>query len=172
MKKEIEINNEGLEEFQKAGIVIGNLLMLSWIVLGSISIGFLNRPIALVYMVIALVMVYIVLRKLVCTNCYYYGKWCATGWGKLSSMMFKKGDIENFSTCNGIKIVPFFFGLLILVPLVSIIVSIILGFSPEKVAVLSLLIFTAVYSGGTNRKNACARCKMNLICPGSPMKSK
>ncbi|MDD4127109.1 MAG: hypothetical protein PHV39_05415, partial [Methanomicrobium sp.] len=31
-----------------------------------------------------------------CTDCYYYGKRCAFGKGKLSALLFKKGNPEKF----------------------------------------------------------------------------
>lgn len=32
-----------------------------------------------------------------CVNCYYYGKVCAFGKGKLSALLFKKGDPQKFT---------------------------------------------------------------------------
>jgi hypothetical protein len=35
--------------------------------------------------------------KTSCVDCYYYGKWCALGKGKLASLLFKKGDPLRFA---------------------------------------------------------------------------
>jgi len=86
-----------LEQYPKSSAVIGNLAMLLWITLGTIACWFFSPLIAGIYLAFAVLMVFIVLRKLVCTNCCYYGKWCSIGWGKLSAVFFKKGDIEKFS---------------------------------------------------------------------------
>jgi hypothetical protein len=106
------------------------------------------------------------LRKAVCTHCYYYGKWCSAGWGKLSALLFSQGDIARFNTCIGTKSAPFVYGLLLLVPLVFGVISLIQKFTLAKIIVLALLLFVAIYSGTVNRKKACAICKMKLICPG------
>jgi len=112
-------------------------------------------------------MIFVVLRKLVCTNCYYYGKQCALGWGKLSALFFSQGSIDQFSTCVGIKAAPITYGLLTLIPLVFCIVALVQEVTVLKVVVLVLLLAVSVYSGAISRKMACTNCKMRLICPGS-----
>ena len=42
MKTESKIYEQGLEEYPKVGIFIGNLLMLIWIALGTIGCWFLS----------------------------------------------------------------------------------------------------------------------------------
>ena len=170
MNAEIKICEQGLEEYSKTGIVLGNLAMALWIALGTIACWFFSPLLAWIYLLFAIVMVGIVLRKLVCTNCYYYGKWCCTGWGKLSALFFKKGNIENFDKSIGIKLAPLTYGLLSLIPVVLIVFSIIRGFTMSKVVVLLLLLLISFYSGAIGRKKACANCKMRLICPGSAVK--
>ena len=163
---EIELYQDGLEEHPKSKIIFANIMMVFWIALGTIACWFLAPLIAWIYLAIAVVMVFIVLRKLVCTNCYYYDKWCSIGWGKLSALFFKRGDIENFKTSIGLKLAPLTYGLLSLVPLILVVVSIFLQFSINKIIVLVLLLLVSFYSGSIGRKSACAKCKMKLICPG------
>jgi len=116
-------------------------------------------------------MVYIVLRKLVCRNCYYYDKWCALGWGKISAKMFKKGNLNDFTKSSGLKFAPAVYGLMMFIPIIAIIISIILVFDYTKVGILILLILFSIYSAGIGRKAACSKCKMNPACPGSAVKS-
>lgn len=170
MNDETKIYDQGLEEYPKAGIVLGNLMMIVWIALGTIACWFLYSLIAWIYLAFAIIMVFIVLRKLVCINCYYYDRWCCTGWGKLSALFFKKGNIEELSTNTDIKLAPFTYGFLSIVPIILIIVSIIQEFSISKVIVLVLLLSISFYSGAISRKKSCEKCKMKLICPGSAVK--
>ncbi|RLG15370.1 MAG: hypothetical protein DRN71_01440 [Candidatus Nanohalarchaeota archaeon] len=93
---------------------------------------------------------------MVCTNCYYYAKWCSTGWEKLSCAFFKKGKIENFKTSTCIKIAPFTYGLLTLVPITLLIISLIQQYSAFKFTVLALFLSVSVYSDAISRKKACA----------------
>jgi len=170
MKNEIKIYEQGLEEYPKVGIVLGNLTMIIWIALGTLGCWFLYPPVAWIYLAFAIIMVFVVLRKLVCINCYYYGKWCGIGWGKLSALIFKKGSIKKFNTSIGLKLAPITYGLLTLIPLIVVVISIIQGFTISKIVVLILLLLISFYSGTISRKKTCAECKMRLICPGSAVK--
>ena len=166
----MELFDEGLGEYPRINALIGNFFMLVWIVLGTIACWLLYPPVAWFYFVFSMTMVYIVLRKLVCTNCYYYDKWCCIGWGKLSALFFKKGDIEKFAEGPGIKVAPFVYGSLTLVPLVFLVISMFSGFAPFKLLILVLLLLVGFYSSGVSRKKSCANCRMRLICPGSAVK--
>lgn len=171
MKKEFKIYEPGLEEHPKSGAILGNFLMLLWIALGTIGCWFLEPIIAWVYLVFAIVMVFIVLRWLVCTKCYYYGKWCPIGWGKLSALLFKRGNIEDFDKSIGVRLAPMTYGLLTLVPLVCIVVSMIQDFAIPKVIVLVALLLLSAYSGTISRRSSCKKCRMRSICPGCAVKS-
>lgn len=165
------IFEQGLEKHPGAGIILGNLIMLLWIVLGTLACWFLSPLVAWIYLAVALLMVYVVLRRLVCTNCYYYDKWCGTGWGKLAALLFKPGTIEKFPTSIGIRLAPITYGLLSLIPLVLVVISIIQAFTVPRLVVLLLLLAVSVYSGGISRKKGCVNCKMRLICPGCAVKN-
>jgi hypothetical protein len=156
-----------LEQHPKATITLANLAMAIWIASGTAACWFLHPIIAWVYLAVALITVGVVLRRLVCVNCYYYGKWCGTGWGKLAALFFKAGDMEKFSTSIGVKLAPLTYGLLSLIPIVLIIVSIVLEFTVAKIIVLAVLLLVSVYSAFLSRKRGCVNCKMKLACPGS-----
>jgi hypothetical protein len=170
MKQKKTLFEEGPDEFPVLKVVQGNLLMVIWILLGGIGCWLFHPLAAWIYLAVAVVMVYIVLRRLVCTNCDYYGKRCALGWGKLSALMFRQGSIELFAGSIGVKLAPVTYGLLSLVPLVFIIISLVQGFAVVKVVVLVLLLLISVYSGGISRRKGCADCRMKLICPGAATK--
>jgi len=170
MRTMVDIYEEGLEEFPRAGILLGNLLIVIWIALGTVACYFFNHIIAWVYLGAALLMVFVVLRRLVCVNCYYYGRWCPTGWGRLSALLFKQGDIEKFGGSPGLKLAPVTYGLLTLVPLVLGTISAVRDFAAIKPVVLAAILVIGFYSGSIGRKKACARCRMKLCCPGSVAK--
>jgi hypothetical protein len=170
MNQENKLFEKGAAEFPIAKVIQGNLLMILWMLLGGIGCWLFNPLAAWIYLAVVVVMVYIVLRRLVCTNCDYYGKRCALGWGKLSALMFKQGSIELFAGSIGVKLAPVTYGLMSLVPLVFIIISLIQGFAAVKVVVLVLLLLISVYSGGISRRKGCAECRMKLICPGAATK--
>src|SRR4030042_5482935 len=167
MKFEPQIYEQGFEKFPKSQIVLGNLLMLLWIALGTAACWFLYPIAAWIYLTIALLMVFVVLRWLVCTNCYYYGKWCSTGWGKLTALLFKKGSVDKFSKSAGIKLAPLTYGMLSLIPLILVVIALVKDFTVPKLVVLILLLLISGYSAVGNRKKSCANCKMKTICPGA-----
>jgi hypothetical protein len=161
---------EGREEYSRAAVIDANLAVLLWIALGTDACYFFNHIVAWVFLGVALLLVFVVLRWLVCTNCYYYGKRCASGWGKLSSVMFKQGDIEKFNEGIGIKLAPVIYGSLTLVPLVLGTIATIQHFSVIKVIVLVALLLVGFYSGTVSRKRTCAQCRMRCYCKGSAAK--
>ncbi len=170
MTNKLKIYEQGTEKYSKACIFFGNFIMLLWIAAGTISCWFLSPIAAWIYLVFAIIMIGIVLRKIVCKNCYYYDKLCCYGWGKLSALLFKKGKIEDFSKSLGIKVAPITYGLLTLIPLVLIIISLFQEFTVLKIVVLIFLLLVSFYSGAINRKKTCALCKMRFICPGCAVK--
>ncbi len=170
MGDEVKIYEKGLEKYPISGIVFGNIMMLLIMILGTVAVWYLLDRWAWLYLAVSFIMVYIVLRRLVCRNCYYYDKWCALGWGKLSAKMFKNGKLEDFAKSPGLKIAPAVYGLMMFIPLIAIVISIVLLFDYTKVGILALLILFSFYSAGIGRKAACSKCKMKLACPGSAVK--
>jgi hypothetical protein len=78
--------------------------------------------------------------------------------------------MSRFDTGVGIKIAPLVYGLLTLIPLVTLAISMTISFSIAKIVVLVLLLAVSACSGAVSRKKSCTRCKMRLICPGSAVK--
>jgi hypothetical protein len=172
MSEQDNLFEEGLEKHPLTRIITGNIVVVIWFILGALACWFFYPILGLVYLIVAFVLVYVVLRKLVCVNCYYYDKWCGIGFGKLSALMFKKGRIEAFTTSIGLKVAPATYGSLIIVPLLLLLVSIIQGFSWYKIIVFVLSLLISIYAFGIGRRILCSQCKMNMICPGSTMKKK
>ena len=170
MSPKIKLYEQGLEKYPKGEIVFNNVLFILLIALGTIACRFIHPVLGWIYLSFAIVMVGIVLRRLVCTNCYYYDKWCSIGWGKLSALFFSRGDIERFKESVGVKLAPAVYGLLMAVPLILTVFSIFQRFTTSKVVVLSLLLLLSFYSGRISRKKGCIRCRMRLICPGSAVR--
>ena len=170
MQSKIVICEEGLEEYPRSTVIAGNFIMLGWIALGTVACYFFNRIAAWIFLAVALLLVFVVLRKLVCTNCYYYGKWYATGWGKLSALMFKKGNMETFNDSVGVKLAPVIYGLLTLVPLVLGTIGAVWHFSVVMPIVLAALLLLGFYSGTLSRRKTCAQCKISHYCIGSAAK--
>jgi hypothetical protein len=163
----LELYEKGFEEHSKTTMVVSNLAMALWIALGTAACWFLMPVVAWIYLAAALVLVGIVLRRLVCVNCYYYGRRCGTGWGKLAALFFKQGEMEKFSESIGVRIAPAVYGLLSLVPVVLVIIALVRDFTIPGLVVLVALLLVTVYSAFLSRRKGCSTCKMKLVCPGS-----
>jgi hypothetical protein len=172
MAQDMKLSEQGLERYAMSRVILGNLLIILWIVVGTIAVWFFSPVVATVYLIVAVIVVYFVLRKLVCTNCYYYDKWCSMGWGKLAAVLFKQGRIEEFNESIGVRLAPIVYGLLTFFPLIVVVYVIIGEMDFYKVTVLAILLVFSVLSGSVSRRSACASCKMNTVCKGSAVKQK
>jgi len=122
--------------------------------------------ISLFYLLFLIAMLLFILRKHLCTNCYYYGKRCATGWGKLSSLMFKEKS-GNYEL--GIKLAKITWGLATIIPIIAMLLLLVISFSGYRLTLLGLFIFLTPINFLLH-KNSCKRCKMKTFCPVAPKK--
>ncbi|HDI02592.1 MAG TPA: hypothetical protein ENF95_00480, partial [Candidatus Aenigmarchaeota archaeon] len=67
----MKLNESGLEEYPKSYAALGNFFMILSLLLGALGIGTVNLVLAWAYLITSLLVIYIVMRKLVCTKCYY-----------------------------------------------------------------------------------------------------
>ena len=170
MEPTISLYDEGLEEYPWSVVILENLALAIWILMGTLISLQYNKYLGWSYLGFALVMILIVQRKLVCTRCYYYGKRCHVGWGYISKALFKKGDIEEFRSCAGIKVAPIFFGIIAVIPVASGLVLMIRNFSLYTLILFFILLPAIIYSSVIARKNSCSKCKMRILCPGCTVK--
>lgn len=163
-----ELYKDGLERYPASRIILTNVIMLALFFTGAYLCSLFHPIAGIVYIVTVLLVIYILMRKLVCTNCWYYGKWCGSGWGKLAALMFKQGEIEKFPGCTGVNIAPMVYGLASLIPLAIGILVFILHPTLRIQASISivLLVGFSFYSSVAGRKKQCSVCKMRFICPG------
>ena len=111
-----------------------------------------------------------VLRKS-CVNCYYYGKVCAFGKGKLSCLFLKRGDPHHFSKeqITWKDILPDF--MVSIVPIVVGVVFLIRDFNWLLLSlVLLLLLLTFIGNGLIRGSLACKYCRQREIgCPAEQL---
>lgn len=123
-----KLYEDGIEEAKKSYAIFENVLFLVLIALGFLGmypLGVNGLPIvSILYVLFILIMLVFVLRKHLCTGCYYYDKWCHCGWGKLSSAMFKK-DSRNPEL--GGKLAGLTWGIFMGLPIIGMIAVVIIG---------------------------------------------
>lgn len=165
-----EILAEGCEEYPLPIVFIENLFMLSWILLGAFLCRMAVPVAGWIYLAFGLTMAGWVMRVVVCGNCYYHGKLCHVGWGKLSALYCRPGDISRFGKGMGGAMIPVFYGLMAVVPLVFGILSAVKSFSILKAGLILLFLFLVLMSSFVLRKKGCEACRMRNVCPGSAAK--
>jgi hypothetical protein len=109
-----------------------------------------------------------------CVNCYYYGKNCGIGKGRLCSALFKKGYPSKFAeaTVSRADLVPDF--LVTIFPLGGGIVLLIRNFSFGLAALVALIILLGTVGNYLVRGSyACRFCKQREIgCPAERLFSR
>ena len=154
-------------------VVFSNIVSLGMYFIGSYIIYQLGAVWLAIY-VFYIVILELRLMKRSCTGCYYYGRLCAFGRGKLSAAMFEKGDMRKFSQgkVNWKDLIPDF--MVSIIPLVVGIASLVMEFNLLiLVLVVLLLALTSFGNGFVRGSLACRHCRQRSIgCPAEKMFSK
>lgn len=163
-------NKQSYENFPVWIPLLSCVLSLSIYALGTIIFSRLAILLAVLYLIFCLWLELKIFQKS-CANCYYYGKMCGLGRGKLCALLFKKGNPEEFinKEISYKEILPDL--LLLIFPLVGGIIILIRDFTWP---VLILIVMLAVLSSGGNAimrgSLACKFCKQKeLGCPAQQL---
>lgn len=152
---------------------ITNLVSIAIYLIGAYIISQLGIEWMFVYLFYVIILE-IRLIKGHCTNCYYYGKCCAFGKGKISAIFFKKGDPKAFhkKDISWKDIVPD--SLVSLIPLIVGIYLLIVEFNwLILLSVIILVILTSAGNGFVRGSLACKFCKQReLGCPAEQLFNK
>jgi hypothetical protein len=129
--------------------------------------------VAAVYLTFILVLEYRLISSH-CVNCFYYGRTCGFGKGRISSILFKRGDPAQFcrKALTWKDMVPDL--LVTLFPMVIGIVYLIMKFSFSLMAIIAFLISSATAGNSYIRGSlTCKFCKQKeLGCPAEKLFSK
>lgn len=147
-------------------VVITNLFSLSIFFIG----GFVIYQLGLVWLIIYIGYLLFLEIKLLsghCPNCYYYGKTCAFGKGRISSCFFKKGDPAKFieKKITWKDIVPDF--LVTIIPVIAGIILLVKDFN-WLILILLIILFILGFSGNALIRGqlSCKFCKQKESgCP-------
>ncbi len=134
---------------------------------GMYPLKIYNIPwLSILYALFLIVMLLFVLRKHLCTHCYYYGKFCNVGWGKLAALMFEENS-GNYQL--GVKLAGITWATATVVPILGMIWSYLVTRSTTIIILLVIFILLTPISFLTHKKS-CERCKMRERCPASMYK--
>ncbi|AGB02101.1 hypothetical protein [Methanoregula formicica] len=154
------------ENYPATTVIVANLVPLLIWVIGAFLLSRIGLPWALLYLLFVLALEF----RLVsghCRDCYYFGKTCAFGKGRLSALFFRRGSPEKFAHLKiGWKdLVPDF--LLFLVPVIAGIVLLVWQFSWTIILLITVLLLLGFAGNAFVRGHlACRFCKQREIgCP-------
>jgi hypothetical protein len=103
---ELKPISKGAKKYSKSLLVLGNLGIALWIVISAIACGFFNPLLGWLFLVSAFVMIFVILRRLGCSSCYYC-KSCTMGFGKLADLFFGSGYMAGVDSSVRLKIFLF-----------------------------------------------------------------
>lgn len=164
------IAEECRESFSIPWIMAENALHLStWVAGGWLlwPIRLAGWPVATIFWFLLVVIVQTLLKKHNCSGCYYYGKSCHLGWGKLSALMCAQ-DSGNLET--GMRLSLFY----VLSPPIILVASIVVGlvWSVGIAHWIVLGVYVALNAiSFPVRMKGCRVCAMRNVCPGSAAKN-
>lgn len=78
-------------------ILVCNLVPVSIYVIGAVIMAGFSPWVSVAYLLFCLWQEVRVMRT-ACINCFYYGKNCGTGKGRLCALLFKRGNPQAFAT--------------------------------------------------------------------------
>lgn len=106
-----------------------------------------------------------------CVNCYYYGKVCFSGLGRVSSLLFKRGSLHGFSErkITWVDILPDF--LISIIPIFGGVILLLISFSwLILILMIFILLLTTVGNSVVRGSFACKYCKQREIgCPAQKL---
>jgi hypothetical protein len=109
-----------------------------------------------------------------CVNCYYYGKVCGLGRGKLCALFFKQGNPQEFAKreISWKSVLPDF--MVLILPLVGGIIFLVMDFSWLILALMMILVVLSLGGNALMRGAlACKYCKQReLGCPAERLFSR
>jgi hypothetical protein len=147
----MESPHRNMKEYSKFELYFGNLVIIFWILLGAFSCLFFHPLIAIGFFALASFLVFFELGKHGCQTCYYC-KTCTIGMGKLPELFFSRAGTANVNK-KAMKLFPFVYLLMSLLPILLVTISIAQSFAVEKAAVLAGLLVFSFWTGIVRRQN-------------------
>lgn len=158
------------ESYPAWTIALSNIFSLSVYAIGAYVLAGFGLWIPLLYLVYCASAEVNVLRRS-CTGCYYYGKLCCFGRGKLCAKLFKKGDADKFAAAEAkpLDLLPDL--MIVAIPLIGGVILSVLDFSlTVLVLMIVLLLLSSMGNAFVRGSIACKHCKQRTIgCPAQKL---
>jgi len=154
------------EQYPLTTVFVSNLVSVLLYGIGIFILFQLGIPWVIGYVIFILALEFRLISRH-CVDCYYYGKTCAFGKGRLSSVFFRKGNPEKFvgMTITWKDMVPDF--LVFIIPVLAGLLLLVREFSLTILILIIVLILLGFMGNAWVRGQlACNYCKQKEIgCP-------
>ncbi|MCD6309441.1 MAG: hypothetical protein J7M18_01930, partial [Candidatus Eremiobacteraeota bacterium] len=139
----VKLYNDGIESAPFYQVLGENAVILFMVLLGVVGllpIRIFGLPIvSLLYLAFTVIMLIFVLRKHLCTHCWYHGKRCHCGWGKISAGIYpeKSGEYTLAPVLAYIT-----WAVLVIVPLIVMLGVVLFSSTQRGWALVFLILFS------------------------------
>ena len=150
-----------------------HVIIIRWIVLSIafglgiyILLGF-HYMLAIIYIIYSVITLTLILPLSRCVSCFYHGKLCNTGWGKIAAYLFKKGDESKYVEHYNYAI---FLHLLWLIPLLVALLQSVRQRDLFALSIFVIYLFILFVEKIILKKLCCKRCHQREFCPAVPFR--
>jgi len=158
------------ENFPTWIALLSGLVSISIYAIGAYVLSGIGILFSILYLIYCLWTEIRVLR-VACVNCYYYGRVCGLGRGRVCSLFFKRGDPRKFveREASWLQILPDF--MVSIFPIVGGIILLVRNFTWLLMAMLAILVILSFWGTAVIRGSfACKYCKQREIgCPAEKL---
>lgn len=167
------IKNKSYENFPLWVPLIAVLFSIIGYILGAYILSGFGLLVVILYLIYCIFIELLVIFRS-CKNCYYYGKTCGLGKGKIAPIFTKQGNISKFidKKISWLDLIPDF--LVGFIPIFGGIIILIYDFSFIILGLITLL--AIIFFGGTayiRGSFACRYCKQKEFgCPAQEIFTK
>ena len=152
---------ESYENFPISDVVATNLLNILTFVFGALILSGFSNWLAMTYFVFCILTMIWVL-KVRCSNCYYFGKRCAAGYGLLAPLLYKKGNNEQFLQSANYTIpilaIPILGGVVLLIVNQNLVTGVFF------ILFVLITLFRVVMPKIMSNRISCIHCKQKEYC--------
>jgi hypothetical protein len=155
------------ENYPKRIIVVRWIILLIAFALGIYFLIGLKEMLAIIYIIYTIMALTLILPLSRCVNCFYHGKFCNTGWGRIAAYLFKKGDESKYVEHYNYAI---FLHLLWLLPLLVGLLQLVRKRNIGILVILVIYVFVLFVEKVVLKKLCCKRCHQREFCPALPFR--
>ncbi len=153
--------------YPKYVIIIRWIILAVGFALGIYILTEIKEMLGVIYVVYSLIALTFILPLSRCVSCFYYGKACNTGWGKVAAYLFPKGDESKHVQHYNYAIL---LHLLWLIPLLASFFQVLREKKMLNLIIFLSYLFILLVERVAQKKLACTRCHQREFCPAMPFR--